>query len=113
MGKQKSKSTISFLGSASEQVTGSMYLLESNGSKILIECGGSQTNNIEKDYQTNSRQFDFKPRELDYVILGHSHVDHIFLVPRLIKEGFRGRIIIPKGNYNIMKILWEDSAPIS
>lgn len=112
MSKQKKKSKISFIGMAAEQVTGSMYLLETNGSKILIECGGSQTNNIEKDYQTNSRQFDFKARELDYVVLGHSHIDHIFLVPRLIKEGFNGRIIIPKGNYNIMKILWEDSAHI-
>lgn len=112
MGKQKSKSTIKFLGSATENVTGSQYLIENSNKKILLECGGSQTNNIEKDYQTNSKQFDFKPSELDYVFAMHCHCDHIMLIPRLVREGFRGNIIIPKGSSSIMKIMLEDSAHI-
>ena len=112
MAKHKVKSTIKFLGSASEQVTGSQYLIENSGKKILLECGGCQTNNMERDYQTNSRQFDFKPSELDYVFLGHLHSDHSMLIPKLVKEGFRGNIIVPKGSIPIIKIMLEDSAHI-
>lgn len=112
MGRQKIKSKLHFLGNATEQITGSSYLIENSGKKILLECGGSQANNIEKDYQANSRQFDFKPSELDYLFLGHLHSDHIMLVPKLVREGFRGNIIIPKGSLAIMKIMLEDSAHI-
>jgi metallo-beta-lactamase family protein len=112
MGKHKIKSTIKFLGSATEGVTGSQYLVENSGKKILLECGGTQTNNIERDYQTNSRQFDFKPSELDYVFLMHMHTDHSLLIPKLVKEGFRGNIIVPKDSTSIIKIMLEDSAHI-
>ena len=110
--KKKAKNILEFVGCASEQVTGSSYYVIFEGKKILLECGGVQTNNLEKDYQSNSQPFKFKAKELDYLICNHSHIDHIMLVPRLVKEGFVGEIIIPKGNREIMRILWEDSAHI-
>jgi metallo-beta-lactamase family protein len=104
--------TITFVGNSAQQVTGSSYLIDFNGKKILLEAGGVQTNNLEKDYIENSKQFSFKPRDLDYVYCLHSHIDHIFLIPKLVKDGFQGEIIIPKGNTPIMKILLEDSCHI-
>lgn len=112
MGSKKPKNTLEFLGMASEEVTGSSYLINWCGKKILLECGGYQSNNIEKDYVINSRQFKFKPKELDYVIILHLHSDHLMLVPRLVKEGFNGKIMIPDKSYDIAKIMWEDSAHI-
>lgn len=112
MGSKKPKNTLEFLGMASEQVTGSSYLIKWAGKQILVECGMSQTNNLEKDYVVNSRQFKFKPKQLDYVFLMHLHADHICLVPKLIKEGFSGKIIVPEKSYDIAKIMWEDSAHI-
>lgn len=112
MGSRKPKNTLEFLGMASEEVTGSSYLINWAGKRILLECGGYQSNNIEKDYVINSRQFKFKPKELDYFICLHLHADHGMLIPRLVKEGFNGTIILPDKSYDIAKIMWEDSAHI-
>ena len=113
MGNKKYNNILKFVGMASEQVTGSSYYIEWQGKKILLECGGSQTNNLEKDFTTNSQQFKFKPKQLDYVFILHFHSDHQFLVPRLVKEGFKGKIITPIKTYDIAKIMWEDSAHIN
>lgn len=113
MGSKKYKNTLKFVGMASEQVTGSSYYIEWCGKKILLECGGSQTNNLERDFTTNSQQFKFKPKQLDYVFILHFHADHQFLVPRLVKEGFTGKIITPIKTFDIAKIMWEDSAHIN
>jgi metallo-beta-lactamase family protein len=110
--KKKLKNSIEFLGFATQGVTGSSYLVNFEGKKILIECGGVQTNNLEKDYQSNSQQFRFKAKDLDYAIVNHGHIDHLMLIPKVVREGFEGKIIIPRGNKEIMKILLEDSAHI-
>lgn len=112
MSKTKNNNSLTFLGMASSEVTGSSYLIQWAGKKILVECGMHQTNNLEKDYCTNSRQFNFKPRELDYVFCLHLHADHIGLIPRLVAEGFKGGIIVPKNSIEIAKIMLEDSAHI-
>lgn len=69
-------------------VTGSCIYIKYNGKKILLECGLYQNNNYLESYNINSAKFQFKPSEIDYVFVGHTHVDHIGLLPRLVKRRF-------------------------
>ena len=82
---------ITFLG-ATNEVTGSNYLLEHNGSKVLIDCGLFQSGHYsdKKNYQS----FNFNPAEIDVLILTHAHIDHSGRVPVLVKQGqgFNGKI---------------------
>ena len=80
---------LSFFGGAKE-VTGSNYLLESEGTKILIDCGLFQGSNYCDD--CNHEQFQFNPKEIDALLITHAHIDHIGRVPKLFKDGFRGKI---------------------
>ena len=85
---------ILFCGNNAVDVTGSMILIKFGGKQILLECGLYQDNSYLEAYKVNSEKFKFIPSEIDYVFVGHVHVDHIGLLPRLVKEGFRGRIIL-------------------
>lgn len=85
---------ILFCGSNAADVTGSMILIKFGGKQILLECGLYQDNSYLEAYKVNSEKFKFIPSEIDYVFVGHSHVDHVGLIPRLVKEGFRGKIIL-------------------
>lgn len=86
-----------------------MYYIRYNGKQILIECGLYQCNDYLEGYKINSEKFKFNPNELDYVFIGHCHVDHIGLVPRLIKEGFEGKIIASHETAQLMKPLLLNS----
>ena len=85
---------ILFCGNNAKDVTGSMIYIRFADKQILLECGLFQDNSYLVAYKANSEKFKFKPDELDYVFVGHSHIDHIGLLPRLIKEGFHGKIIM-------------------
>lgn len=85
---------ILFCGNNAKDVTGSMIYIRFANKQILLECGLLQDNSYLTAYKANSEKFKFKPDELDYVFIGHSHIDHIGLLPRLIKEGFHGKIIM-------------------
>lgn len=114
MSKNKEKIKISFVGNNSTQVTGSCTLIEiGNKLKGLVECGLIQGNHsLLAEYKINNRKFSFKPKEISFVFIGHAHVDHIGLLPKLVKDGFNGEIIVPKGNFNIMKELLLDCTNI-
>lgn len=98
---------ISFYGGVGS-VTGSKYLLESNGKKVLIDCGLFQG---EKELrERNWQDPPFDPRDLDAVIITHAHIDHTGFLPRLVKLGFRGRVWTSRATADLMKILLLDSA---
>ena len=100
---------LTFLGAA-RTVTGSCYLLEVNGKKMLVDCGMFQGSKSVKDF--NEKPFAFNPAEVDAMVLTHAHVDHSGLIPRLVKEGFKGRVHCTKSTQQLCTILLPDSAHI-
>jgi len=93
MAKKKLKTNgIFFTGKSADDVTGSQYYIKYGNSSILIECGlhQSASNDYLDSYKINSEKFQFKPSDLDYVFVAHAHIDHCGLIPRLVKDGFRG-----------------------
>ncbi|MBQ6429096.1 MAG: MBL fold metallo-hydrolase [Acidaminococcaceae bacterium] len=100
---------LTFLGAA-RTVTGSCYLLEVNGKKMLVDCGMFQGSKSIKAF--NERPFAFNPAEIDAMVLTHAHVDHSGLIPRLVKEGFKGRVHCTKSTQQLCTILLPDSAHI-
>ena len=95
IGRLKLKSDgIMFVGNNAEDVTGSMTLIKFANKQILLEAGLYQNNDYLESYKVNTEKFKFKPEEIDYVFVGHCHIDHIGLLPRLVKEGFTGKIIM-------------------
>lgn len=102
---------ISFHGAA-RTVTGSKHLLHLNNpkKKILLDCGMFQ--GMGKDTLTLNAEWGFEPSELDYVIISHAHIDHIGLLPKLVKDGFSGRIFCTPPTRELMELLLIDSAYI-
>lgn len=101
---------VSFHGAA-RMVTGSKHLLElKSGTKILLDCGMFQGNPKEAD--ALNRDWGFKPNEIDFVILSHAHIDHCGLIPKLVSEGYRGKIFCTPATFDLTKILLLDSAHI-
>lgn len=96
IGKRKKlkEDGILFCGSNAVDVTGSMTLIKFGNKQILLECGLYQDNSYLEAYNVNSEKFKFNPIEIDYIFVGHCHIDHIGLLPRLVKEGFCGKIIL-------------------
>lgn len=110
---KKNNIRVSFIGKAAEQVTGSSILIETPTKKILLECGFSQGKTLLEDYKNNTQKFKFKPKDLDYVILLHAHMDHIGNVPRLYKEHCEAQLLIPKDSGDLYTLMWEDGAYIA
>lgn len=101
---------IAFHGAA-RTVTGSKHLLTlKNGTKILLDCGMFQ--GMGKETDMLNREFGFDPREVDVMILSHAHIDHSGLIPRLVAEGFRGKIFCTPATKDLTVVLLKDSAEI-
>jgi len=97
---------IRFYGAA-RGVTGSCFMLE-NGSKILVDIGMFQ-GSVEK---RNYRRFSFEPHEIDAVIITHSHLDHIGLLPKLVSKGFNGEVFSTPATREIAKYMLYDAAKV-
>ena len=100
---------VHFLG-ATRTTTGSMYLLEVNGRRLLLECGlyqGRRDDSVERN-----RRFPFDPRILDAVVLSHAHIDHCGNLPNLVKQGFNGNIYATHATRDLATIMLQDSASV-
>jgi metallo-beta-lactamase family protein len=101
---------ISFHG-ATRTVTGSKHIIHlSDGRKILLDCGLFQ--GLGKDTDNLNEHFGFDPTTIDAVLLSHAHIDHSGLLPKLVKEGYTGKIISTSATKELSEILLYDSAEI-
>jgi metallo-beta-lactamase family protein len=101
---------IAFHGAA-RTVTGSKHLLTlQNGKKYLLDCGMFQGMGPETD--TLNRNWGFSPADVNYLVLSHAHIDHSGLIPKLVKDGFRGKIFSTPATKELTGVLLEDSAII-
>ncbi|MEO8572544.1 MAG: MBL fold metallo-hydrolase [Pyrinomonadaceae bacterium] len=89
-------------------VTGSKYLLENNGRRILVDCGLFQ--GLKELRERNWQDPPFDPLSIDAVIITHAHIDHTGWLPRLVNLGFRGPVFTSKATADLLKILLPDSA---
>ncbi|RFM29497.1 MBL fold metallo-hydrolase RNA specificity domain-containing protein [Deminuibacter soli] len=96
---------------AARTVTGSKHLLTlSDGTVILFDCGMFQ--GLGKDTDAFNADLGFDAAEVDYLLLSHAHIDHSGLIPKLVKEGFKGRIVCTPATKDLAAILLLDSAEI-
>lgn len=101
---------LSFLGATTE-VTGSKFLLTtSQGKKILLDCGMYQGKGLDTD--SMNRDLGFEPKEIDYLILSHAHIDHSGLIPYIYKHGFRGTVFCTPATRDLCSIMLTDSGKI-
>ncbi len=95
---------------ASHTVTGSQYLLEINGSRVLMECGLFQGRR--QDTYARNRSFSFDPRTIDAVLLSHAHIDHSGNLPHLVKHGYAGPIYATSATADLADIMLRDAGHI-
>jgi metallo-beta-lactamase family protein len=101
--------TLTFLGAA-RTVTGSKYLLRTGGATILIDAGLFQ--GLKELRDRNWRDLPISPRDIDAVVLTHAHLDHCGYLPRLVKQGFSGRVFCTAGTQDLCRIVLPDSGRI-
>ncbi|TWT99855.1 Ribonuclease [Botrimarina colliarenosi] len=100
---------LTFHGAAGT-VTGSKYLLETDGATVLIDCGLFQ--GVKKLREMNWEDTPFKVGEVDAVLLTHAHLDHVGYLPRIVKEGFNGPIYCTAATVKLAELILLDSAKI-
>lgn len=101
---------IGFYGAAKE-VTGSKHLIYlESGTQFLLDCGLFQGSG--EEIEEWNKNFGFDPKQIQFVILSHAHIDHSGLLPKLVKEGFTGKIYCTDATKDVTEALLEDSASI-
>ncbi len=100
---------IHFFGAA-QTVTGSKYLLEVNGKRLLLECGFFQGRR--SDTYTKNLEFEFSPKSIDAIILSHAHIDHSGNLPNLVKQGCHGPIYTSPATASLADVMLQDSGHI-
>jgi metallo-beta-lactamase family protein len=101
--------SLTFLGAA-RTVTGSKYLLEHQGTRVLFDCGMFQ--GLKELRQRNWDEFPVTPASIHAVVLTHAHLDHVGYLPRLVAKGFRGRVFCTAGTADLSRLVLPDSARI-
>ncbi len=88
-------------------VTGSKYLVQADGGRVLVDCGLFQ--GLKELRERNWQEPPFDPRSLNAVLITHAHIDHTGYLPRLVKQGFHGPVYCSRGTADLLKILLPDS----
>jgi metallo-beta-lactamase family protein len=99
-------STLTFLG-ATGTVTGSKYLLEAGGERLMVDCGLFQ--GLKELRLRNWNPLPVPAASIQWLLLTHAHLDHVGYIPRLVKDGFRGRILTSSATVDLAKIVLPDS----
>ena len=100
---------LTFFGAA-RTVTGSKYLIEHGGSRVLVDCGLFQ--GLKELRERNWQPFAVPPSSIHTVVLTHAHLDHVGYLPRLVAQGFKGRVFCTAGTMDLARIVLPDSARI-
>ncbi|HLW82596.1 MAG TPA: MBL fold metallo-hydrolase [Candidatus Acidoferrales bacterium] len=98
---------ITFLGAAGA-VTGSKYLVEAGGKRLLVDCGLFQGPRGLRE--KNREPFPVEPASIDWIVLTHAHIDHTGYLPRIVSDGFRGPIFANAATHELCNLLLLDSA---
>lgn len=100
---------LTFYG-ATDTVTGSCFLLDTGKLRLLVDCGLFQGR--KEIRKRNYEPFPFAPDSINLVLLTHAHIDHSGLLPKLVKHGFRGRILATRCTVELCRVLLPDSGSI-
>src|SRR3989475_2143327 len=101
--------TVTFFG-AVRTVTGSMHLVETGATRLLLDCGLFQGRRA--DARRVNSEFPFSPSSIDTVVLSHAHLDHCGNLPTLVQQGFRGKILCTPATRDLAALILRDSAEI-
>ena len=101
--------TLQFLG-ATGTVTGSKYVLDVQGSRAMIDCGLFQ--GLKSLRMRNWEKLPVNPASISWVLLTHAHIDHSGYLPRLVRDGFKGRVFVTTATADLLKIMLPDSAKL-
>lgn len=101
--------TVTFWGAA-RTVTGSMHRVDACGKSLLLDCGLMQGTKAES--LARNREFPFRPKDIDAVVLSHAHLDHCGNLPNLVKQGFAGPIYCTPATRALAAVILGDSAKI-
>lgn len=102
--------TLTFLGAA-KTVTGSKYLVESDGHRVLVDCGLFQ--GLKELRELNWQPLPVEAASINAVVLTHAHIDHTGYLPRLVKDGFKGRVFCTPGTADLCRVMLPDAGRLA
>jgi metallo-beta-lactamase family protein len=92
-------------------VTGANFLLESDQTKIIVDCGLEQGTSVADTF--NHRPFSYKPSEINILLVTHAHIDHVGRIPKLVKDGFKGTIYSTPETRELSLLMLEDALKLT